>query len=79
LLHFLEPETFQGTVKAVNETMLTVFTGIGLGRVDFGLFYAILAAICADTPKKRKCYDFYALVWLSAQGRGFIVGHIDIA
>ena len=45
--------------------MLTVFTGIGLGRVDFGLFYAILAAICADTPKKRKCYDFYALVWLS--------------
>ena len=63
LLNFLKPETFQGAFKAVNERVLTVLDGSGSGRVDLGLFYAILSPICAGPPEKRKRYAFNSLVW----------------
>ncbi|KAK3231738.1 hypothetical protein Dsin_003619 [Dipteronia sinensis] len=63
LLNFLKPETFQGAVKAINERILSVLDDTGSGRVDVGMFYAILAPICNGTPEKRKRVIFDALLW----------------
>ena len=63
LLNFLKPETFQGAVKAINERILSVFDETGQGRVDLGMFYAILAPICSGNPEKRKRVAFDALLW----------------
>lgn len=77
LLHFLKPETFQGAVKAVNERVLTILDGSGSGRVDLGLFFALLAPICSGSPDKRKRYAFDALMWRSAKGIGAQIGKAD--
>ncbi|KAI4345890.1 hypothetical protein L6164_012977 [Bauhinia variegata] len=63
LLSFLKPETFQGAVKAINERILSVLDETGTGRLDLGLFYAILAPICSGPPLRRKRVAFDALVW----------------
>lgn len=63
LLNFLKPETFQGAVKAINERILSVLDETGSGRVDLGMFYAILAPICSGPLEKRKRVAFDALVW----------------
>ncbi|KAL6295619.1 hypothetical protein ACE6H2_003761 [Prunus campanulata] len=63
LLDFLKPETFQGAVKAINERILTVFDDTGSGRVDLGMFFAVLAPICSGPPEKRKRVAFDALLW----------------
>ncbi|XP_068640603.1 uncharacterized TPR repeat-containing protein At1g05150-like [Aristolochia californica] len=62
-LHFLRPETFQGSVRAMNEKILSVLDGSGSGRVDLGMFFAILAPICSGSSEKRKRTIFDALVW----------------
>ena len=54
----------------MNERVLTVLDGSGSGRVYLGLFYAILAPICAGPAEKRKRYAFDALAWRSAKGIG---------
>ncbi|KAL5778136.1 hypothetical protein ACOSP7_011062 [Xanthoceras sorbifolium] len=63
LLNFLKPETFQGAVKAINERILSVMDETGSGRVDLGMFYAILAPIFSGSPEKRKRVAFDALLW----------------
>ncbi|XP_004291819.1 PREDICTED: uncharacterized TPR repeat-containing protein At1g05150-like [Fragaria vesca subsp. vesca] len=63
LLTFLKPETFQGAVKAINERILSVFDDTGAGRVDLGMFFAVLAPICSGSPEKRKRVAFDALLW----------------
>lgn len=63
LLDFLKPETFQGAVKAINERILSVFDDTGAGRVDLGMFFAVLAPICCGPPEKRKRIAFDALLW----------------
>lgn len=63
LLNFLKPETFQGAVKAINERILSVLDETGSGRVDLGMFYAVLAPICSGPLEKRKRVAFDALVW----------------
>ncbi|KAK2660649.1 hypothetical protein Ddye_007182 [Dipteronia dyeriana] len=63
LLNFLKPETFQGAVKAINERILSVLDETGSGRVDVGMFYAILAPICSGSPEKRKRVIFDTLLW----------------
>ncbi|CAL8995618.1 unnamed protein product [Prunus brigantina] len=63
LLDFLKPETFQGAVKAINERILSVFDDTGSGRVDLGMFFAVLAPICSGPPEKRKRVAFDALLW----------------
>ncbi|MBA0733998.1 hypothetical protein Gogos_017952 [Gossypium gossypioides] len=63
LLRFLKPETFQGAVKAINERILSVLDETGSGRVDLGMFYAVLAPICNGPPNKRKRIAFDALLW----------------
>ncbi|KAK4751386.1 hypothetical protein SAY87_004868 [Trapa incisa] len=65
LLNFLKPETFQGAVKAMNERILAVLDMTGSGRVDVGMFYAILAPICTGPPEKRKRVAYDALLWRS--------------
>ncbi|WCJ34948.1 Calcium-binding tetratricopeptide family protein [Euphorbia peplus] len=63
LLNFLKPETFQGAVKAINERILSVLDETGSGRVDLGIFYAVIAPICSGHPDKRKRIAFDALLW----------------
>ena len=63
LLNFLKPETFQGAVKAINERILSVLDEAGSGRVDLGMFFAVLAPICSGPPEKRKRVAFDALLW----------------
>ncbi|KAI4321628.1 hypothetical protein MLD38_034990 [Melastoma candidum] len=65
LLSFLKPETFQGAVKAINERILTVLDQMGSGRVDLGMFYAVVAPICSGPVEKRKQAAFDALLWRS--------------
>ncbi|KAJ4767376.1 Calcium-binding tetratricopeptide family protein [Rhynchospora pubera] len=70
LLKFLKPDTFQGAVKAINERVLSVLDASGSGRVDLGLFFAILAPICAGSPDQRKRVVFDALIWRPANEPG---------
>ncbi|GAB2291822.1 hypothetical protein Dimus_026073 [Dionaea muscipula] len=63
LLVFLKPETFQESVKAINERILSALDESGLGRVDIGMFYAIIAPICNGPPERRKRIAFDALLW----------------
>ncbi|KAF5175777.1 Calcium-binding ef hand protein [Thalictrum thalictroides] len=63
LLRSLKPETFQGAVKAINERILSVLDAAGSGRVDLGMFYAVLAPICSGPPDRRKRTAFDALLW----------------
>lgn len=63
LLNSLKPETFQGAVKAINERILSVLDETGSGRVDLGMFYAVLAPICSGPPERRKRVAFDALLW----------------
>lgn len=63
LLHFLKPDTFQGAVKAINEKILMVLDESGSGRVDLGMFFAVIAPLCSGSPDKRKRVSFDALLW----------------
>lgn len=63
LLSFLRPETFQEAVRAINERILSVLDESGLGRVDIGMFYALIAPLCVGSPDKRKRVAFEALLW----------------
>ncbi|CAL9059104.1 unnamed protein product [Musa banksii] len=63
LLRFLKPETFQGAVKAINEKVLSVLDATGSGRVDLGMFFAVLAPICSGPTDKRKRAVFDSLIW----------------
>ncbi|KAF9620834.1 hypothetical protein IFM89_014771 [Coptis chinensis] len=63
LLSYLKPETFQGAVKAINEKILSVLDASGSGRVDLGMFFAVIAPICSGPPDRRKRTAFDALLW----------------
>uniref|UniRef100_A0ACD5TWQ0 Uncharacterized protein n=1 Tax=Avena sativa TaxID=4498 RepID=A0ACD5TWQ0_AVESA len=66
LLSFLKPDTFQGAVKAMNERILSVLDASGSGRVDLGMFFAIIAPICSGPVDRRKRVVFDALLWRPA-------------
>ncbi|KAM0950920.1 putative EF-hand domain, tetratricopeptide-like helical domain superfamily, EF-hand domain pair [Dioscorea sansibarensis] len=63
MLKFLKAETFQGAMKAINERVLSVLDVSGSGRVDLGMFFAILAPICSGPTDRRKRVAFDALLW----------------
>ncbi|KAK8580850.1 hypothetical protein V6N13_143909 [Hibiscus sabdariffa] len=77
LLIFLKPETFQGAVKAINEKVLSVLDETGSGRVDLGMFYAVLAPICNGPPDKRKRIAFDALLWRPVNEGGSQIRKVD--
>ncbi|KAE8654029.1 ATP binding microtubule motor family protein, putative isoform 1 [Hibiscus syriacus] len=77
LLHFLKPETFQGAVKAINERILSVLDETESGRVDLGMFYAVLAPICNGPPDKRKRIAFDALLWRPVNEGGSQIRKVD--
>jgi tetratricopeptide (TPR) repeat protein len=66
LLSFLKPDTFQGAIKAINERILSVLDAPGSGRVDLGMFFAIIAPICSGPVDRRKRIVFDALLWRPA-------------
>ncbi|XP_042509852.1 uncharacterized TPR repeat-containing protein At2g32450-like [Macadamia integrifolia] len=63
LLHYLTPEDFRVTVVKVNQKILRVLDATGSGRIDLGMFYAVIAPICAGEPGNRKRAAFDALLW----------------
>ncbi|CAN4122932.1 unnamed protein product [Withania somnifera] len=63
LLKFLKPETFIGAVKAINQKVLSVLDESESGRLDLGMFFAVLAPVCGGSPDKRKRIAYEALVW----------------
>nr|GMD89366.1 uncharacterized TPR repeat-containing protein At1g05150-like [Ipomoea batatas] len=63
LLGFLKPETFVEAVKAINQKILSVLDDSESGRVDLGMFLALLAPLCGGTPDKRKRIVYDALLW----------------
>ncbi|XP_024517538.1 uncharacterized TPR repeat-containing protein At1g05150 [Selaginella moellendorffii] len=65
LLPFLSPQTFQGTIKSLNERALAILDKKGSGRVDPGMFLAVLAPICSGALERRKRVAFDSLVWRS--------------
>ncbi|KAI0495248.1 hypothetical protein KFK09_025398 [Dendrobium nobile] len=78
LLQFLKAETFQGSVKAVNEKILSVMDASGSGRVDLGIFFAVIAPLCSGPTDRRKRVVFDALLWRQTnEGRGTLVRRND--
>jgi len=77
LLNFLKPETFVGAVKAINQKILSVLDESELGRVDLGLFFAVIAPICGGTPEKRKRVAFDALLWRPANEDSTQIQKVD--
>ncbi|XP_044476158.1 uncharacterized TPR repeat-containing protein At1g05150-like [Mangifera indica] len=77
-LSFLKPETFQGAVKAINERILSILDETGSGRVDLGMFYAILAPICGGSPEKRKRVAFDALRWRPVNEGSTQIKKVDV-
>lgn len=63
LLSFLKPETFVGAVKAINQKILSVLDESESGRVDLGLFFAVVAPLCGGPPDRRKRVAYDALLW----------------
>lgn len=73
LLSFMKPETFVGAVKAINQKILSVLDEPGSGRVDLGLFFAILAPLCGGPMEKRKQVAYESLLWRPVnEGRAHI-------
>ncbi|KAL7600824.1 uncharacterized TPR repeat-containing protein At1g05150 [Lactuca sativa] len=70
LLGFLKPETFVGSVKAINLKILSVLDESESGRVDLGMFFAVLSPICGGSPEKRKRVAFDSLLWRPVTGTG---------
>ncbi|CAJ2629217.1 putative TPR repeat-containing protein [Trifolium pratense] len=77
LLIFLKPDTFQGAVKAINERILSVLDENGSGRLDLGMFYAILAPICGGPSERRKRIAFDALLWRPMNEGGANLKKVD--
>ncbi|XP_072969244.1 uncharacterized TPR repeat-containing protein At2g32450-like [Typha angustifolia] len=63
LLNAVKVESFQGAVKAIDQKIWAVLDVSSSGRVDLGMFLAIIAPICAGSPEKRKRAAFDALLW----------------
>lgn len=77
-LNFLKPETFQGAVKAINERILSGLDDTGSGRVDLGMFYAVIAPICSGSLEKRKRVVYDALLWRPANEGNSLVKKADV-
>ncbi|KAF3631010.1 putative kinesin-like protein NACK2-like isoform X1 [Capsicum annuum] len=63
LLKFLKPETFIGAVKAINQKVLSILDESESGRLDLGMFFAVLAPVCGGSAEKRKRIAYEALLW----------------
>ncbi|WJX17256.1 hypothetical protein P8452_07190 [Trifolium repens] len=77
LLIFLKPDTFQGAVKAINERTLLVLDENGSGRLDLGMFLAILALICGGPLETRKRIAIDALLWRPMNEGGANLKKVD--
>ncbi|RAL47363.1 hypothetical protein DM860_013328 [Cuscuta australis] len=70
LLGFLKPETFIEAMRAINQKILSVLDESGSGRVDLGMFFALLAPLCNGTPERRKRVAYDALIWRPVNNEG---------
>ncbi|CDP01041.1 unnamed protein product [Coffea canephora] len=62
LLSFLKPETFVGSVKAINKKILSVFDEVYTGNIDRDLFFAVIAPLCSGPLERRKRVAYHALL-----------------
>eukprot|EP00268_Persea_americana_P035336 TRINITY_DN3487_c0_g2_i2.p1 TRINITY_DN3487_c0_g2~~TRINITY_DN3487_c0_g2_i2.p1 ORF type:complete len:796 (+),score=159.04 TRINITY_DN3487_c0_g2_i2:490-2877(+) len=77
VLRFLKAETFQGAVKTINERILSILDASGSGRVDLGMFFAVLAPICMGPSDRRKHTVFDALLWRPVNEGGTQIRKVD--
>ncbi|XP_042519156.1 uncharacterized TPR repeat-containing protein At1g05150-like [Macadamia integrifolia] len=56
--------------KEINQKILSVLDSTRSGRVEFGMFYAVIAPTCAGEPKNCKRAAFDALLWQSRRKEG---------
>ncbi|XP_042511655.1 uncharacterized TPR repeat-containing protein At2g32450-like [Macadamia integrifolia] len=69
-LHFLKSRVFQLAVKEINQKILSVLDSTASGRVELGMFYAVIAPTCAGEPNNCKRAAFDALLWHSRRKKG---------
>lgn len=62
LLDFLKPESFVGAIKAINQKILYVLDISESGRVDIGMFFAVIAPLCGGSAEKRKQIVYESLL-----------------
>lgn len=62
LLSFLKPETFIGSVKAINNKILSVFDEVYSGKIDIDLLFAVVAPLCRGPLDRRKRVAYHALL-----------------
>ncbi|XP_051150902.1 uncharacterized TPR repeat-containing protein At1g05150-like [Andrographis paniculata] len=62
LLSFLKPESFIGAIRAINQKILCVMDASDSGRVDLGMFCAVLAPLCSGPLERRKQVVYDALL-----------------
>ncbi|KAK1391663.1 ATP binding microtubule motor family protein [Heracleum sosnowskyi] len=77
LLSFLKPETFVGAVKAINQKILSVLDETESGRVDLGMFFAVIAPMCSGPAERRKRVAFDALAWRSVNQYSTQIKKVD--
>ncbi|KAL4590297.1 hypothetical protein LXL04_003225 [Taraxacum kok-saghyz] len=69
---------YLGILYPFNLNILTVLDESESGRVDLGMFFAILSPICGGSPEKRKRVAFDSLLWWPVneqqqEGKGKII------
>ncbi len=67
----------QGAVRAINERILLVLDPTGLGRVDVGMFFAVLAPLCGGSTDSRKRLVFDVLKWRASSAREGVISNTD--
>ncbi|KAH7404632.1 hypothetical protein KP509_15G035600 [Ceratopteris richardii] len=72
LLHHTKPDVFHDAMKAINIRLLKALDKASSGKVDAGMFFALIAPICAGSQDSRKQAAFDALVWRSSEETGAI-------
>lgn len=65
-------------MRAINERILAVLDRSGSGRVDVGMFFAILAPICGGSTDKRKRLVFDVLRWRASSAKEGVIPNTDV-
>ena len=68
----------QSSVRAINERILAVLDRSGSGRVDVGMFFAVLAPVCGGSIEKRRRLVFDILRWRGSYPREGVVPNADV-
>eukprot|EP00850_Spirogloea_muscicola_P004248 SM000018S03613 [mRNA] locus=s18:342383:347099:+ [translate_table: standard] len=71
LLPKLSPQVFQQAMRALNVRIFALLDDKS-GKLDLGMFLAIIAPLCSGTPEQRKQCAFNALSWNVGRASGVL-------